>query len=50
MVINFLKSIVQSLYLKIWLRTTSGKEYAKKYKRRRKMELAQILKGEKNEN
>ena len=46
----YFSRLFQSLYKKLWLRTKSGKEYAKKYKRRRKMELAQILKGEKNEN
>ena len=50
MVIKFLKGIVQKLYIKLWLKSKVGKEFAKKYKRRRKMELAKMLRGEKNEN
>ena len=45
----YFSRLFQSLYKKLWLRTKSGKEYAQKYKRKRKMELTKIIRS-KNEN
>ncbi len=46
----YLSRLFRTLYTKLWLKySKQGKEYAKKYKRRRKMELTKIIR-EKNES
>jgi len=49
-ILNTINTFIRMITIKIWLKTPMGKRYATKYKRKRKMGLTQLLKGEQDEN